>query len=244
MGKSLLTAAQVKEARRRVMHGDTIQSVADDFNVGYNVARNAVTGNSWSSIHNPPPVPAAVIRRNRRTPERICTNCNKRYRSRQSKKRCNACHQHWWRNGTERTDYTLGKWAHARLTESEIRDLYRRYVAGESMHQLARELPFGRETLRLRFIELGLPRRSGYAHVQQLTAAVVRHARYMAYELGIPHKDIAAFYDIHPVTMNQAINGHTWKDVGGLPATDGPKVACTNCGLLTTHPSRLCQYCR
>lgn len=245
MARAQLTINQVKEARRRVWNGAKISEVAAKLNVNYNVARYAVIGRSWSSIHQPPPVPSHVIQNNLKPPERTCKNCGQRYQKGATTTHCRRCYEHRQRHGTERNEHTLGQALYARITPEQIRHLHRRYIDGASMADLARELPFSKETLRRRFIALKLPLRSRAGTRQQLTPAIVRHARQLAYEKHIPINAIADHYNIHYQTMYSAITGDTWTNVGGLPIDDtAPRQPCKQCEILTNHPSGLCQFCR
>lgn len=82
-------------------------------------------------------------------PDPLCVHC-KRPARRNWKGRCHTCHEYWRRNGDDRPAALLkgirgGELSgNARLTEANVRDIFRRVAAGERQIDLCRELGVAR----------------------------------------------------------------------------------------------------
>jgi transposase-like protein len=239
-----MTAAQVKQARRLVLRGKSVMQVAQTFRVDYQVVYNAVSGNTWSSIHTPEPIKNGVLHDRRRRPRRTCANCGESYVRGGTTKRCGKCTTYWSRHKCERQVAYLGKW-HV-IPDEEISRLYVLYQRGASLNSLAEQYSFSEETLRRRFDDAGYSRRGNAGIRQRLSASLVRQARHLVHEEGARISDLAMQYGVNYQTLYTAVIGRTWRAVGGpLPQSDDEiKRPCTHCGILTGHHSGSCRYCR
>lgn len=236
---------QVKEARRAVAAGETVQAVADRLQLNYNPVYMAVRGQTWASIANPPPLRKGVLFERRKRPTRVCQNCGRKYKAGGTVTRCGACYTHWRRHKKERDQKHLHKGHHARLSSDELATLYKKYLKGVSTSALAEELPFSAETLRRRFSEAGYELRGHAGTKQKLTPSLVRWARKRVHQEGVPIYEVVDELDANYQTVYSAVMGRTWRSAGGpLPEPEGEKQPCSVCGLLTTHASGKCRYCR
>ena len=236
-----LTIQQVREARRLVWQGKTVREAARLIGGKYGPVRCAVRGETWYSVRNPPAVSSddlVALRRKYRLRCRICQS--KRYVGYLSNGRCQACDRYWRRHGAERSQRLLYK--RYKIPETEVRELHRRHLDGQSLAVLAEERPFSAETLRRWFHELGLAVQERWAHHQRLTEGMVRVARQLHYEDGWQVSQVADHLGVNYHTVRCAILGDTWAHVGGLPVV-GEGVACSGCGLLTERPSGICGWC-
>lgn len=239
-----MTAAQVKQARRMVLRGSSVEQVSQIFRVDYQVVYNAVRGLTWSSIHTPEPVDKGVLHNRRCRPRRICTNCGESYVRGGTTKRCGKCSTYWYRHGCERRVAHLHKW-HV-VPEEEVSRLYGLYQQGESLSSLAARHAFSDETLSRRFDDMGYAKRGNAGTRQCLSAPLVRQARHLVHEEGARVSDLAVKYGVNYQTLYTAVIGNTWRAAGGpLPQSeDETKRPCTHCEMLTGHHSGLCRYCR
>lgn len=246
-----MTVHQVKAARRRVWAGEAVKEVAADMKLPYGAVYNAVTGRTWSSIANPPPLLPGTLN-DRRKKMHTCGNCGEQYRSDDRRKRgtvdrCKPCYAHLQRHGTERKLEHVRQRQYARLSAKQLARLYGQYAAGASMREVLErnQLPFSEETLRRRFISAGFALRDRSETKVKLTPGLVRQARELVYREGVPISDLARRYGVKYQTLHTAVIGNTWRAAGGpLPETEGEKKPCKHCKLLTGHPSGLCRYCR
>lgn len=241
-----MTVQQVKEARRRAWQGQNVRRTAAEMGLSYGPVYCAVTGKTWASIQNPPPVPAKTVRENVRRPQRTCQNCQRPYRKGGTTTRCSACYAYWRRRGVERApDLVRGHHYRTRLSKREVDGLYREYLSGKSLAALAEDLPLSDETLARRFAEAGYPCRASAEYKMKLTPALVRQARRLAYVEGMPVNLIAERFGQKYQTVYAAVRGHTWQAAGGpLPAAATEKQPCAVCQILTDHPSGVCAFCR
>lgn len=246
MANISMTPQQVKTARKLAYDGHNASAIANKLSLNYGPVYCAIVGKTWASIHNPLPVPHSIIQKNARRPERICQNCKRPYRKGGTTTRCGACYNYWNKHGVERNPQTLNKHKHTILTHEQLARLYVRYCNGASMRELAEELPFSEETLRRRFKEAGLGRRTTTQTKQKLTAAIVQQARNLVHEEDMQISHVAEMYNINYQTMYTAVMGHTWRGAGGaLPCNDdAEKRPCTRCEILTQHSSGICRFCR
>lgn len=236
---------QVKEARKAVAAGESVQGVADRLKLSYGPVYTAVRGQTWASITNPPPITKGMLLERRKRPMRECQNCGRKYRVGGTTIRCERCSAHWYRHGTERNSKHLHKHPHARLSDAELGELYQRYLTGISTDDLAETLPFSAETLRRRLHGAGYKLRCNAGMKQQLTPSLVRWARERVHLDGVPVNEVAVRLDMNYQTVYSAVMGMTWRSAGGpLPETEGEKRPCLICGLLTAHESGKCRYCR
>lgn len=242
-----LTPTLVKRARLAARRGEAIATIAKRLERNYDVVYNAVRGITWSSIRSVPPVTSAEFKqqRARRVRTLTCANCGQKYRRKGSTSRCGACHAFWMRHGRDRNEYLLNK--HIHISEADVRRLHQRYMAGESYEQIAAALPLSAETLRRRFVELDLPRRTNTSKRHVLTERDVRRARQRHYRDGESVAAIARSLGRRYHTVWCAIVGRSWPHVGGLPDRNRPTAdsqPCQRCTLPTTHTSGNCRYCR
>lgn len=246
MATVTLDAQQVKEARRLAWKGWDITEVAEAVGENYGPVYYAVRGRSWSSITDPPPVPAGE------KPVRIrtCSNpkCGAKYEGSPHGSLCHACYIYQYRHGEPRDPDRLRPGGKILIPEDRLAKLYERYRAGASLGDLGEELDCSAETLRRRFDEHGYERRSNFDHIQVLTPEIVEHARRRYYENGELGSEIAEDLGVTYSTLQCAIRGHTWRTVPGLPddvAFDGDEeTKCSRCEVLTSHSSGLCRFCR
>lgn len=247
--KPVMQPWQVKEARRSVLDGDTVQQVANRLRLNRGPVYTAVIGITWSSIHNPPPVPVGLLFERRKRPVRECQNCASSYRVGGTSQRCGPCSTYWYRHGEERPlNHHLRQGRHARLSKKRLAELYKKYQSGLSLEAIAEveDLPFSPETLRRRFVSAGYELRPKAGVHQKLTAPLVRQLRYRHYNDGVPvHLLARELPDVSYLTVYDAVKWKTWRKAGGpMPKEEGEKRPCAECGLLTTHESGKCCYCR
>lgn len=241
--KPHLVASQVKEARQRAWEGEPIKEIAASFGVSYQVAWWAITGQTWSSIGDPPPLPLGMSRKLQ--PPRRCRNpkCRQKMAKGQhlADGLCPACYSYQYRNPGHMRDPD-DPWKLARIEIPDLDNLYRRYQAGESIESLATGRDFSGETLTRRFKEAGYEIRANTEYHQKLTAAQVRQARRLHYRDGWRICDVAELLGQHYLTVTSAVKGDTWAAAGGLPLARQASHRCQRCGILGT--SDVCHFCR
>lgn len=242
MASPLLSVWQVKRARQRAWDGENAKEIAGAIGVNYGPVYNAIRGVTWSSITDPPPLPAGTLMERKRRPVRTCGNCGEEYRKGGTTERCPACYTYLRRHGTERNEHQLRKHPHTRISLERLKEIYREYETGTATDTLAEDLPFSAETLRRRFKENGFELRPRYK--QRLTPGMVRHAREQVHNEGVPIFKVAEELGVVYQTLYTAVMGETWRAVGGpLPDEgEGELTPCENCSVLSKQ--RLCRYCR
>ena len=246
MANITLNAQQVKEARRLAWRGWDITEVAEELDENYGPVWHAVRGKTWASITEPAPVPPGE----KPVRVRVCANpmCGKRYTGPPNKGLCTACYIYEYRYGEMRDPDRLRTGGKVLIPKEQLVALYRRYRKGASVAEVAREIDVCPETLRQRFHEHGLAVRANYEANQQLTPALVEHARRRYYENGEQGVDIAEDLGVAYTTLMSALQGRTWRTVPGLPddvIMDGDEeTKCIRCEVLTSHHSGLCRFCR
>lgn len=248
MRETLMTSQQVCEARRRAWASDDLSAaqLAREMELPYSVVYCALIGKTWSLITDPKPLPTGLLRKRRRSPIRVCTNCGRCYDTTGGTTiRCGACSHYWYRHGKERPKVIdRSQW---QLTDRELAALYGRYMKGEGLETIAARLPFSAETLRRRFVAAGLALRERIERRQRLSAALVRRAREIVHIDRVPVAELARSWGVNYTTLYSAVMGQSWSEAGGpLPGgdLDEEKRPCERCGMLTVHSSGLCQFCR
>lgn len=243
MPRPTLGVWKVKEARRRAWLGETPMAIARDMKKSYQAVYTAVRGTTWWSIVDPPAVPVGY----KVTFFRVCTNefCRDLYDGPPNNGICPACYSYRWRNGERRNpeDITPGAW----IEIENFEELKRRYEAGESMEAIVEGQPFSEMTLNRRLHEAGVEVRGNAGIRASLTGALVRQARVMHYEDGMPINEIADHLERRYITIYDAVKWKTWQAAGGpgepIPdESEEESRKCEHCGLLTTQ--RLCRFCR
>lgn len=237
-----LTASQVKEARRRAWLGEEFTSIAEDLVATYDPVREAIRGLTWSSIKEPPPVPADY----RPIEFRICINpyCGDLYDGYPHGGLCQACYSYARRNEGEMRGSRDMPTGRPPMDLGDLDALYRRYQRGESTDEIAVDLPCTARTLRYRFHVEGYELRENVTRV--LTEAEVIQARMMYWEDETPVSQIAEYLQQNYLTVLDAVNWETWRTAGGpMPKTIGKNEElnqCEICGVLTGQT--ICRYCR
>lgn len=248
MANVSMTVWQVKQARKDVAAGESIQSWATRHNLNYNPVYMAVRGQTWASITDPPPIPKGDLFERRKRQERICGNCGYSYRVGGTTKRCGACYAHLKRHGVERTVKHLHEWRHTRLSKEKLQELWELYESGLSTEAIAENLPFSTETLRRRFAKAGYKLRGNAGKRQRLTAPLVRQLRERHYNDGVPIYVLAAeLKNVRYQSVYDAVTWRYWRAAGGpMPPkdTDREKQPCSVCSMLTAHESGKCRFCR
>lgn len=238
-----LTLPEVKEVRRRAWLGETIRDISDDTGHTYSVVWNAVRGKSWSTVHNPPPVPTG----HEPVAFRVCVNehCGDLYQGYPHNGLCQACYSYKWRNDGEMRRPGAIPIGRKPMDIGDLDALYERYLQGESTNDIAEDLDCSAETLRRRFRLGDYEMRDNTEFHRQLTEAEVVQARVMHYEDGMPINEVADYLDQEYMTVYSAVRWHTWRTAGG-PGPDSEDSdemhPCEECGVLTSHA--LCRYCR
>lgn len=248
--KNKLKVWQVKEARRRCWNGESAWAVAKDMKTTYGPVYMAVRGTTWSSIAEPPPVPAGVMKKNvkkRAGAPRKCRNCHKQYRRQGTTDRCAACYSYLKRHGVDKpSDWKNGVHLRIPIGDKQMAGLYQRYQRGESVQSLCAGIEGLRpETLRRRFREAGYRLRNHAGTSQKMTAALAVQARQLVYVDKMKISEVAKLLNLNYMTVYSAVKGRTWAAAGGpLPEVYGHGQPCRKCGILTTRPSGICAFCR
>lgn len=243
MANITLTLDQVKEARRLAWLGENISKIARALKEDSRTVRRAVRGETWSSIHNPPPVPYDY----KPVVYRVCTNplCGDVYQGQPHNGYCLACYSYMRRNnGKRRNAQVVGPGWKNRIEVPNIDELYERYRDGEAVEQLAEDLPVSAETLRRKFRKHGYKLRKQYELHQAVTPEWVEQARYRVHHGGESIVKVAADDGVNYQTAVAAISGVTWRKAGGpLPQKQKEELSpCQRCGVLCQQ--ELCRYCR
>lgn len=246
MTRKRISINKVKQARTLVWQGLTVKTAAEQIGIAYKTTWAAVRGITWSSIHQPPPVPEKVIKQHLRRPTRVCQNCHKSYSAGGTRSLCRACYIYQYKHGHRRDPERPHTRNH--INAAQLNALYQKYVSGISLEKLAKPLSISEETLRRRFLKAGYKTRNTAGTRQQLYPSLVRQIRILANHDQIPITQIAERININYQTVYDAARGYTWKQVGGpLPRKTDQETElkeCTRCGLLTSHSSQICRYCR
>lgn len=235
---------QVQKARRLAWDGLNAREIAKQMRLAYGPVYNAIIGHTWYSVQSPPPLPVGTLKERKKRPIRTCSNCGKQYQRGGTTKRCGACSTYFHRHGVERL--VSGElYKRARISPRSLEQLYKRYLAGESIESLAESQPFSAETLRRRFVAAGYAIRPPTGLRQQLTPGIVSQARELHHNKGVTISSLAARYGVNYQTLHSAVMGYTWRGAGGpVPEREGEKRPCQKCEMLTGNPSGLCRYCQ
>lgn len=244
-----LTVQDVRLARRMVHAGVSMREIVPKIGKPYAALWFAVTGKTWKHITDPPPVSSGVLQARRKlNGPRICPDCSEPYTG--YGRFCSACVSFRYRNGEPRGDRrghkkrVLVDPVRKQLDQARVLELYRLYMSGKSVQEVADYASVNSETLRRRFEELSLPRRE-VGRERVLTAGMVAQARLLVNREGVSASELAKQWGISYQTLHSAVRGYTWRTVGGpLPERKTEKRPCTGCDLLTDHPSGVCVWCR
>lgn len=155
---------------------------------------------------------------------------------------CCACYQYQRRYGRRRDPLTVGR-GHERIEIPNLDEIIRRYRAGDTLRELAKDAPVSTTTLRKRLAEAGVEIRAGHPP-RTWSKAEIRQARYLYHEEGVPGNEIAEMLDVSYQTLIQTVRGRINRTVGGpMPLTDDEEMTpCVRCGVLSRRD--LCRYCR
>lgn len=244
MGSISMTTEQVQEARRLAWLGENITDIARAIGKNYGPVWNAVRGVTWSSVHNPPPVPTFY----RVVQFRACVNhhCGELYQGPPQGGFCQSCYVYARRNNGELRKPNSLPIGRPPMDIGDMEKIYKRYLCGESINTIAADLECSPETLRRRFRRGGYKMRDKTESRRVLTEPAVIQARVMHYEDNVPIFEIAQYLERNYLTVFDAVKGHTWRTAGGPLPRDQESdelQPCQHCGVLCRH-DELCRFCR
>jgi hypothetical protein len=190
--RATLTEAQVKEARRRCLAGETGVDVAREFGVTSAAVCGAVSGRTWGHIKNPPPVENARERRTRSSRRKLTEESV----------------------ATLRRDFKAGKFrVGTRAKEMGISPKsLRAAISGATWRSVA-EPPADPKHF------AGIAKGAGH-HAVALTANMVVEIRQRA-KSGERLVDICKCYPASKATIYEAAKGKTWKYLDEVEAPYG-----------------------
>lgn len=246
MNRSKLTASQVRHARRCAWNGMTPKEISNKLARPYGPVWSAVRGVTWKQIADPPPIPDGhfYIGKPPRDKSEPCSNCGRIYKN-GATGLCSACYAYQRRHGCPRPKVVnrMPSWSHIELP---IAPIIQRYENGESVRAIAVDYTCSPETIRRRLDEAGVEKRPCSGMRGRLNEDMVRYLRHEVVVNGVLLSELSRDMGIKYSTLYSALRGHTWRSVEYLlPQENGDaKTECSICGLLTSHDSGVCRFCR
>lgn len=98
-----LTVEQVVSARLDAAAGRSVQDIAAELDMAYDIVWRAVRGQTWPELTDPPPVPKYQQRPRPTNSGRTCCNCGITVLAEDCRiGRCGACYMYWRHHHVER----------------------------------------------------------------------------------------------------------------------------------------------